>query len=214
MLRLGIKKNKANIDGFFLTPNVIVIKRLQYSFRREIFTLIHELGHYLLNEEEIESLDYKNLAKTDLSKTEKWCNDFAYYFLIGDFSEEIDKFSIANANNDYNIEVIERISKSTHLSIIAIFTRLLFQKKISKPNYNKIKSDFEEKYKTRREEEKRLQELEKEKGGKRGGGLAKPIKSPLLVSTIQAAFHEGIINEYEVCKRLNIKAKKIDKFIQ
>ncbi|MFX4971243.1 ImmA/IrrE family metallo-endopeptidase, partial [Acinetobacter baumannii] len=43
------KKEKANINGFYLTPNVIVLKRNQKSFSREIFTLAHELGHYLLN---------------------------------------------------------------------------------------------------------------------------------------------------------------------
>ncbi len=43
------QKEKANIDGFFLNPNVIVLKRHQQSFRREIFTLAHELAHFLLN---------------------------------------------------------------------------------------------------------------------------------------------------------------------
>jgi radical SAM superfamily enzyme YgiQ (UPF0313 family) len=38
------KKEKANIDGIYLSPNVIVLKR-QKSYRRETFTLIHELGH-------------------------------------------------------------------------------------------------------------------------------------------------------------------------
>ena len=36
----------------------------------------------------------------------------------------------------------------------------------------------------------------------------------LLISTIQTAFYEGILNEYEVCKRLNIKPDKLDKYIQ
>ena len=51
------KKEKANIDGFYLKPNLIVLKRHQ-SFSREIFTLAHELGHYLLDEEEIEEINY------------------------------------------------------------------------------------------------------------------------------------------------------------
>jgi len=208
------KKDKANIDGFFLSPNVIVLKRQQRSFRREIFTLIHELGHYLLNEEEIESLDYKNLAKKDLSKIEKWCNDFAYYFLIGNFINEINKLEISNIKNDYNIDVIDRISKKTHLSTIALFTKLLFEDKITQADYNKIKKDLEKEYNLKREEEKRLQELEKEMGRKQEGRSAKAIRSPLLISTIQTAFQEGVINEYEVCKRLNIKPEKIDKFIQ
>lgn len=208
------KKEKANIDGFFLNPNVIVLKRQQNSFRREIFTLAHELGHFLLNEEEIESLDYQNLAKTDLTIIEKWCNDFAYYFLIGEFSKVIDNLTMAEPSNDYHFETIEELSNKTHLSQIALFTRLLFQNKIEKVHYNKIKADFDEKYRLRQEEEKKLRELEKQKGIKQGGSVAKPINSPLLISTLQTAFYEGIINEYEVCKSLNITPDKIDKYIQ
>ena len=208
------KKEKANIDGFFLIPNVIVLKRQQTSFRREIFTLIHELGHFLLNEEEIEKLDYQNLAKTDLSSIERWCNDFSFNFLAGEYGEKLDKIKKAEPQNDYHFELIKEISKNTHLSQIAIFTRLLFQNKISRSHYNIIKTDFDKRFKERQKELKRLSKFKKERGTKQGGGPPQPIKSPLLVSTIQTAFYEGILNEYEVCKRLNIKPEKLDKYIQ
>jgi len=208
------QKEKANIDGFFLSPYVIVLKRQQISFRREIFTLIHELGHFLLNEEEIEKLDFQNLARKDLSSIERWCNDFAYYFLAGDFADTLDKLEKAKASNDYHSDLIEKISKSTHLSQIALFTRLLYQNKISQQNYNKVKSDFEERFKNRQEELQRIKELEKQRGTKRRGSAPQPIKSPLLISTIQTAFYEGVLNEYEVCKQLNIKPDKLDKYIQ
>ena len=208
------KKEKANIDGFFLNPNVIVLKRQQTSFRREIFTLIHELGHYLLNEEEVEQLDYQNLAKTNLSAIEKWCNDFAYYFLVGDLDDVINKIEKADSTNDYQFDIIEEVSTHTHLSQIALFTKLLFQNKISFSNYNKIKADFEERFRLRQEEEKKLRELEKQNGAKPGGSAPKPINSPLLISTIQTAFYEGVINEYEVCKSLNITPDKLDKILQ
>ena len=48
----------------------------------------------------------------------------------------------------------------------------------------------------------------------RGGTIPKPINSPLLISTIQTAFYEGVINEFEVCKSLNITPDKLDKYIQ
>ncbi|HMK03015.1 MAG TPA: ImmA/IrrE family metallo-endopeptidase [Ferruginibacter sp.] len=208
------KKEKANIDGFFLNPNVIVLKRQQLSFRREIFTITHELGHFLLNEEEIESLDYQILAKTNLSSIENWCNDFAFHFLIGDKIQTFEDLDTADSTNDYHFTTIEEISKKTHLSQIALFTKLLFQKKISNLNYNKIRNDFEEKYKAKVEEDKKLRELEKQNGTPQGGSAPQPIKSPLLVSTIQTAFYEGIINEYEVCKRLNIKPENLDKYIE
>ncbi|MGK9119904.1 ImmA/IrrE family metallo-endopeptidase [Olivibacter jilunii] len=208
------KKEKANIDGLFLNPNVIVLKRQQTSFRREIFTLIHELGHYLLNKEEIEQLDISNLANHKLSDIERWCNDFAFYFLAGEFNQVLDNIDRATGSNDYHFEIIEKISKKTHLSQIAIFTRLLYNKQISQSSYNNIKFDFEEQYRIRQEEEKKQKELDKLKGIKQGGSVPRPINSPLLISTIQTAFYEGVINEYDVCKSLNISPDKIDKYIQ
>lgn len=208
------KKEKANIDGFFLNPNVIVLKRQQTSFRREIFTLIHELGHFLLNEEEVEQLDYNNLAKTNLSSIEKWCNDFAYYFLVGEYGKFLEEIVKADSSNDYHFDIIEEVSNRTHLSQIALFTRLLFQNKISPANYNNIKNDFDERFKARQEEERKQRELEKQRGIKPGGATPKPINSPLLISTIQTAFYSGIINEFEVCKKLNISPEKLEKYIQ
>lgn len=208
------KKEKANIDGFFLNPNVIVLKRQQRSFRREIFTLTHELGHFLLNEEEIESLDYQDLARRNISRVERWCNDFAYYFLIGSHRDKLENLTPPSPKNDYHYELIEDISKQTHLSKIALYTRLLFLKKISQVNYTKIKDDEEYRYQKSLEEEKRLRELEKAKGIKQRGSTPKPIKSPLLISTIQNAFYGGVINEYEVAKSLNIKPEKVAEYIQ
>lgn len=208
------KKEKANIDGFFLNPNVIVLKRQQTSFRREIFTLIHELGHYLINEEEIEQLDISNLANNKLSASERWCNDFAYHFLAGEFDKAFEKIEKADGNNDYHFDLIESISKETHLSQIALFTKLLFQKKITQRNYNTIKADFDEQYRIRQEDQKKQRELDKMQGIQKGGSTPKPMNSPLLISTIQSAFYEGVINEYDVCKTLNISPDKLDKYLQ
>jgi len=208
------KKEKANVDGFFLNPNVIVLKRQQSSFRREIFTLIHELGHYLINEEEIEELDISNFANNKLSSIERWCNDFAYYFLAGEYDKSFEQIEQANGSNDYHFDLIKSISKRTHLSQIALFTKLLYQRKLTQSNYNNIKSDFEEKYRLRQEEEKKRRELDKLQGIQKGGSTPKPMNSPLLISTIQTAFYEGLINEYDVCKTLKISTDKLDKYIQ
>lgn len=208
------KKEKANIDGFFLMPNVIVLKRQQSSFRREIFTLIHELAHYLINEEEIEELDVSNFANKKLSAIERWCNDFAFYFLAGDYNNAFEAIEVANESNDYQFDLIESISKKTHISQIALFTKLLFQRKISQYNYSVIKADFEKQYQLRQSEIKKQRELDKLQGVVRGGSTPKPINSPLLISTIQTAFYEGVINEYEVCKTLNIKPDKLEQYLQ
>lgn len=206
------KKEKANIDGFFLNPNVIVVKRNQSSFNREIFTLVHEFGHFLLNEEEVESVDYS--GQNHLSTIERWCNDFAYFFLIGNFSETINKIDKAEPHNDYHHELIEGVASKTNLSKLALYTRLLFENKISKVYYNRIKNEFEEEYKSREIELKLQKELQKESGEQQRGSQPKAINSPLLISTIQTAFYEGVINEYEVCKTLNIKPDQLEKYIQ
>ena len=208
------KKEKANIDGFFLTPNVIVLKRQQASFRREIFTLIHELGHYLLNEEEIEQLDIFNFGNNKLSAIERWCNDFAYYFLAGEFNRAFENIETADSNNDYHFELIGNISRKTHLSQIALFTKLLYQRKISQYAYNNIKADFDEQYRIRQEELEKQKELDKILGKKNEGRAPKPMNSPLLISTIQTAFYEGVINEYDFCKTLNISPDKLEKYLQ
>lgn len=207
------KKDKANIDGFFLKPNVIVLKRYQISFKREIFTLAHELGHYLLDEEEIDKIEYDDLANQNLSKIENWCNDFAYYFLSGEFEKVIEAIDNSNPSNDYNIDLVQTISEKTHLSRIAIFTRLLLMNKISSANYKKVRKEFEEEFKIEQERINKQRELDKQNGINIGGSTPIPIKSPLLVSTIQTAFFEGVINEYEFCKKLNIKPEKIDSFL-
>ncbi len=207
------KKNKANIDGFFLKPNMIVLKRHQ-AFRREIFTLAHELAHYLLEKEEIEQLNYQSLAQSNLSKLERWCNDFAYFFLVGNYANTIDSLKKASVNNDYHLDLVKNISDQTHLSKIAIFTRLLFKKQISQSSYNNVRNEFDELYLRRQEEKEKEKQRLKDQGIKKRGSVAKPIASPLFVSTIQTAFYEGVINEYEVCKRLNIKPEKLEKYIQ
>lgn len=208
------KTEKANIDGFFLSPNVIVVKRNQRAFRREIFTLAHELGHYLLNVEEVEKVDVTGMANSQLSDVERWCNDFAFSFLAGEYKNVIDGLDRALSNNQYHSESIEDISKRTHLSTLALYTRLLYNKQISRGNYNQIKLSLQERYRRKLEEEKRQKELNKAMGIKARGRQPKPINSPLLISTMQSAFYEGVINEYEVCKVLKVKPEKLYDIIQ
>lgn len=205
------KKEKANIDGFYLKPNMIVLKRHQ-SFSREIFTLAHELGHYLLDEEEIEEINY-TVYNRKLSAIEKWCNDFAFFFLAGEYADSLDKLEKASSKNDYNHDAIKIVSNNTHLSELALFTRLLYKDQISKTNYSLVRKGFEEKYRQKQAEKEREKQLLKEQGIKQRGSVAKPISSPLFLSTIQTAYYEGTLNEYEVCKKLNIKPEKLEKYI-
>lgn len=207
------KTAEANINGFFIKPNVIVLKRQQKSFRREIFTLIHELGHYLLNEEEIEEVNVTFNSDSELSKVENWCNKFAYSFLINESNVLIDSIKSVNATNDYYHDLINEISTKTHLSVISLYTRLLYQGKLSKSNYQKIKNDLDEEYKKKLEKEQILKEQKRASGEPSFALPSKPINSPIYVNVLQSALIDGTINEYDFCKRLNIKSEKVSNYL-
>lgn len=207
-------KQKSNIDGFFLQPNVIVLRRNQDYLRREIFTLTHELGHYLLNQEEIESMDYDHLAFGATNKIEAWCNSFAFAFLAGSQLENLDSLPEVDKSNDYSFAEIKSISDQTHLSFTAILTYLVKKGKMGRTTYGRMKKDQDEQIQAKKETEKKKRELEKEMGKPSIASPAKPIQSPLFVSAIQKAFFDGIINEYELCKTLHLKSEQLEKYLR
>lgn len=209
-------QEKANVDGFFLKPNVIVLKRHQNAFRREIFTLAHEFGHYLLGQEEVEELPIEVLAQKNLSDVERWCNDFAFYFLAGDHARVLEALDRATAANDYHYDTLTAVSKATHLSTLALFTRLRLHDRISVADYTKVKDDLEEQHlrdqQEREKERERQKQLDEEEGRTAEARNPKPIKSPLLVSTIQTAFHEGVLSEFEVREKWKFSNAEFQQF--
>ena len=212
------KLEKANINGFYLTPNVIVLKRNQKSFSREIFTLAHELGHYLLNEEEIDdNVNEENLEYNKLNKIERWCNDFAFCFLVGKYFKSINELTNANNKNDYHHDSINEISRDTHLSKISLYTRLLLINKISPYDYKNVTDEILDSIKTWEEREKEKLEREKQKAIDEGrifqASIPKPIISPLYLKTLQNALYNNLINEADFCRKLNIKPEKIEKYL-
>ena len=207
------KREKANINGFFLAPNIIVLKRIQKSLRREVFTLAHELGHFLLNVEEIDEIYEDFNGNVSLSKIEKWCNDFAYYFLVGDYDKMISSIPDINTQNDYQDEYITNLTFEIPLSKIAIYTRLVVTKRISQTTYNIIRDRIHQAYLEHEDEQKRKKEQDKEFGIKQKGRNPIPIISPLVRRTLQSAFFEGVLSEAEFCKRLKINPEKIETYL-
>lgn len=209
-------RDKANIEGFYLSPNVIVLKRSKY-FSREIFTLAHELGHYLLNKEEIDDNVGDVIDFNKLNDIERWCNDFAYYFLIGKYDGVLNNLEKASFYNDFNSEIIESISNETHLSTISLYTRLLFNKQISPSDYNDVKENILAHIKEWEAKNRLKQELENakaiEEGRKLIGRSAKEIISPLYKSTLQIAYNEGLVSERDFCLKMKIKPEKLDKYL-
>lgn len=210
------KKEKANVDGFFLCPNTIVLKRIQESFSREIFTLAHELGHYLLYQEEIEEVDITKLSyqNSTVSTIETWCNTFAYYLLLGKEKAQIlDSIDQFDTYNDYGHDIIKQISKETNLSRLAIYTNLLIQKKISYGSYLNIKEEMEKQWQQRLQEKALQKEQDKLNGKEVRGRNPQPIRAELVKDIFSFALTSGVIGEQEYCKTMNIKPTNLNEFI-
>jgi len=199
------KKEKVSFDGFFISPNIIVVKRQQKYLRREIFTLIHEFAHYLLKIEEVDDDDDNKLFAGD-NKVENWCHSFAYYFLLGDEKGLVNELKVANKNNNYYKTEILGIYNKTKLSFKAIYTNLLFSNKISRDNYEIIMGEINENIRANEIREK----IKKDKNKDLGITVfasPKPIVSNIFKDLVVSNYFEGSINEPELRYFLNIKQK-------
>ena len=200
------KKEKINVEGFFISPNVIVIKRQQGSLKRELFTLAHELGHCLINVEEVENVSDE--FSTGLTEIEKWCNDFAFYLLMGEEAAKLDQLLYANAKNDYAHDMVSAMSELTHVSMLAIYTRLVIDKKMSQDDYSLVRGGIMANVK--RTEEKKKQQLSE---GRTVITSPRPIISDLFRDTMQCALYRGVIDEATFCRQLNVKPERMRAYL-
>lgn len=206
---------KTKFNGFYIRSNLIVIKRQDY-FKREIFTLMHEFGHYLIDEEEIDKITGEELIDKS-GDIEKWCNDFAYYFLSGNYDAKLKVLSFASIDNDFHEKTVKEIAFRTHLSSLALYTRMRINDKISYDDYeiiqNDIKRRMQEIKKSKAEEIKLQKEQAEEKGIKLFISQPKPIESKLYKELIKINYFEGNISESKVIESLNIKNKSFEEVI-
>ena len=211
------QKEKANINGFFLAPDVIVLKWQKYT-KREIFTLAHEIGHYILNEEEIDDKIGFETLDINLNAVEQWCNEFAFAFLIGDeYGKLLQNLVAGNERNNYHYETVEKIYSQSHVSKLAIYTNLLYSNKITRPVYNHISDDIKTAIILHEAEEKTKFEKEKIEADRKGEKLIIPapkaIISPFYLNTLQTALYNGLVDEFEFCERLKIKPEKLEAYL-
>ena len=208
------KKEKANIDGFYIQPNAIVLKRNQDALSREIFTLSHELGHYLLNKEDVDELDFAKITdkNTNISDVENWCNQFAYYLLLGEENaKKLEKVVRYDYHLDYGHDLVAGISRETNLSRLAIFTNLFLQHRMTYYDYSNVREDLHQQYLERKEKERPERENRKAAGEKVGGRSPKPIQSDLVYNIYNYALYKGVVSEYEYSQALNIKPSEISR---
>ena len=204
------KKEKANVDGICVMPNMIILKHQQW-YKREIFTLAHELGHFLLHEENLNTVDIdsKKIFSRSDSQVENWCHEFAFRFIVGDAIQKIDSEEYLDSSNDYGWAIIRSIADYTHISTIALYTHCLYANKVSLPDYENIYKEHLEKVdaEKKRKESVAVGEGEKKKNFAR---TAKPIISKLFMESMQYAFFKGVINEPTFCSQLKITSAEAE----
>lgn len=195
------KKYKSNLCGFFIKPNVIALKN--QGRKREIFTLAHELGHYLLNNENID----KDIFIQNPKDEESWCNQFAFYLLIGEKLSTLESLQ----KNEINIEnkTIKNISNQKYISKLALFYHCANSGKIKWSDYHWLKDELVREYK----EKKQAQKDKLSQSEKSGFAVQTPIISPLQKDIFVNAFLEGVIDEYTIRTRFNIKNNNLESFI-
>ncbi|MCK5320566.1 ImmA/IrrE family metallo-endopeptidase [Candidatus Parcubacteria bacterium] len=204
------KKERVNFNGFFICPNTIVIKKQGYV-RREIFTLLHEFAHYILEQEEIDDLTEERINHKK-NKIEQWCNTFSFFFLLNNKKSDFEKLSQASRKNDFHRKKINDLYNDTFLSYSAFYTRLLIDKKIMRRDYDKIMYEISKAMKKAREDKRNKFKIENEKRIAMGKNPAfpvfKPIESYLFKELVKINYFEGNINENSLREYLKIKPEK------
>ena len=207
------KKNKVSFNGFYL-KNTIVIKR-QDNVRREIFTLLHEFAHFLLDKEEIDE-EPEQTQNQQLYKIEKWCNDFAFQFLIANKKEYFETLN-PDPSNDFCKKEIQAITKETFINPIACYLNFYYEKKITQHVYNSKKREITVNYqkKLANEKEKRREQNEIKKAtGQKNVFIPKPIKSHLFKSLVNQNFDNGLISDVDYCNYLGFSKNQKNKFFK
>ena len=198
-------KEKVNLAGFFLKPATIVIKR-QAQLKREIFTLAHELGHYLLNSEDI---DGKQIFGQTRSREETWCNEFAFHFILG--KQKIDWLNANASNLARSPRKTASFSEESHISRLAIYCHLAQTKAITWTEYQSIRARIDRQHEKNKQANQRESKKNRESGISKPAGVARPIISPLEERIYIDAFFDGILEEHDLTERF--KNRSLDNIL-
>ena len=136
---------------------------------------------------------------------ERWCNDFAFYLIAGDAVSELDKFKHYSEDLNY---AIDRIAASTHISRMAWYTKLAYEKIVPMPRYRAIISHLEDEYEQRQQEKREELKMKQSKAQ-----TPRPIISPLYLETMQYAYYNGLVSEAAFCEQLKIPQNRLAKYL-
>ncbi len=183
--------------GFFLPDDnfpIIYVNNSEFK-QRQIFTLFHELGHFLLGKGGIDFRENVDNSYTGEYKEEEvFCNAFAGSFLVPDNS------FLGSISRNPDEKEIEDCAKKFSVSRLVIKRKCLDMGFISQDAYNKAAK-----------ESKTIQ-----KGKSPGGGDYYANQQVYLgkkyTNLAFQQYYQGRINEYQLADYLGVKVGNISNF--
>lgn len=167
----------------------------------EIYSLLHEFGHFLLDDEELD-LDEDGIKKDE--KIELWCNAFAYHFIMKNEFEIEENFTKENKAQLTDIEKLKELSEKYKISKHALMLRFYLLGIITANEYYEFKNRFPYKF--------------KDKNKPKSGDYYKTNRDRLsrkFISLVYATFSDGKISLTETFNYLHVKDNhRIDQLLE
>lgn len=160
----------------------------------EIFTLLHELAHYLLDKEE---LDYGLERSSYSHATENWCDRFAFRFLFPESAESREQFTKDQKEELMKSSRLEELSKTYKVSKHALMFRFYLLNIISGAEYK----DFKARYSFKEKEDRKTQ-------ADGGGDYYKTNRSRLsgqYIAVVAEHYRKGRLSLPETLEYLRVK---------
>ena len=176
------------------------------SPNRQIFTLFHELGHFIIHKGGIDlRQDVENIFTGIYRKDEVFCNSFAGEFLVPD-EDFISNNNIRSVSTDsINDEFIIKLAYEYKVSREVILRKLKDNNFITKEFYKNKNKEWKDEW----EEEKKNKKDKKKKGG---GSYYNNQTTYLGNKYLKLAFtnyYERRISEYQLADFLAVKVKSL-----
>jgi len=187
------------ISGFCLYDENYPLTMLNNSnsFTRQIFSLIHELGHIILGINGITDVDetYFDYLSNGERKAEIFCNQFASEFLVPskEFKDDIQTFK------SEGVDSIGEIADQYSVSREVILRKLLDNNAISQSLYLEKSREWNKDY------------LRNQKGRKGGNYYLTKISylGETFTKLAFTQFQKGVFSRGQLANHLNVKAKNI-----
>jgi len=182
-------------------PYTVVVNSADLIEAR-IFSLMHEFGHILLGESVIDLPEATASCKDDV---EKWCNEFASYFLL---PTELAKSSFSEYKSSLtDTAILKKLSNRFRVSKAMLLLNMKKLNFITQQQYDYKINQFVKEYKKEKEGEK-----------KSGGGISSEVRclsevGNKFVSLVANNYDKNHITYTDALSYLSIKSRNFDKVL-